>query len=153
MKKDKKILVSGLVAICMLCASCSRIEPYDLASNVAFYIDNQRITTDTITVPLNSYQEFRIESTASQYMLPIQYQWQYATGAPNNLCQNNSDNFHITSQSFDQTVSGDNSNEYIETALFTMHFSDEVYHSGDICKLRVKFASGYYEKVLNIRVE
>lgn len=136
----------------MLCVTCSRIEPFDVASNVTFYIDNQRITTDTIIVPLNSYQEFRIESKAPQYMLPIQYQWQYATGAPNDLSQNNSDNFLITSQSFDQTV-GDNSNEYVETALFSMHFSDEVYHSGDICKLRVKFASAYYEKVLNIKVE
>ncbi|MBO6080640.1 MAG: hypothetical protein J6P54_06730 [Bacteroidales bacterium] len=45
------------------------------------------------------------------------------------------------------------SGDYHETAHLSILFSDEIYHSGDICKLRVKFASGYYEKVLNIKIE
>lgn len=153
MQKVRKNLVLGFFSICLLCVSCSRIETLDLNSRVTFYLDNQRITTDTITVPLNSYQEIRIESTTPQYATPIEYQWQYATGAPIDLSSDNSNTFDIVSQYFDQSISAQSTNNYQETALLSILFSDEVYHSGDLCKLRVKFASGYYEKVLYIRVE
>ena len=146
-------MIVGFVGICLLCVSCSRIDSLDLNSRVTFYLDNQQITTDTITVPLNSYQEIRIESTTLQYAMPIQYQWQYATGAPIDLSINGSNNFDIVSQSIDQSITVQSSSSYQETALLSILFSDEVYHSGDLCKLRVKFASGYYEKVLNILVE
>lgn len=62
--------------------------------------------------------------------------------------------FRLLTQSFDDNLIVDEMNGYTETALFFMLFSDDLYHSGDLCKLRVKFTpSGYYERVLNIRVE
>ncbi len=154
MQKNRIKWVLGLVSLCLLSASCSRIETIDLnSSSVNFYLDNQLITSDTITVPLNSYREIRIESTIPDYMTPLQYQWQYSTGAPVDLISTISDNFVVLSQTIDQSFTVQSSNSYQETALLSILFSDEVYHSGDLCKLRVKLASGYQEKILNIRVE
>ena len=150
MKKIKTIVAFGLFSLCVFCISCSRIEQQP---SVRFFIDGSEITADTITVPLNSYLEIHIESSTAQYMAPVQYQWQYATGTPVDLSENGSNNLTITSQYLDQSITVESSSGYIETALFTMLFSDGVYHFGDLCKLRVKFASGYYEKVLNIRVD
>ena len=154
MKRIKAIFSFGLLSLCIiLCVSCSRGQRY--SSTVRFFIDGKEITTDTITVALNFYQEIRIESYAPQFIDGILYYWQAPTGYPQELSHNDTpEMFRVLTQSFEDNMIVDNMNGYTETALFYMLFSDEIYHSGDLCKLRVKFTpSGYYERVLTIRVE
>ena len=156
MKKIKAIFSFGLLSLCIiLCVSCSRGEQLQSSSGVRFFIDGTEITADTITVALNSYQEIRIESCAPGIGDGILYYWQYPTGYPQELSHNGTpEMFQLLTQSLDNTLMVDDLSGYTETALFYMLFSDDIYHSGDICKLRVKFTpSGYYERVLNVRVE
>ena len=142
-----------LLGLCVLCMSCSREPQY--SSNIRFFIDGNEIRTDTITVTLNSYQEIRIESYAPQFIDGILYYWQAPTGYPQELSHNSTpEMFQLLTQSFDDNLIVDEMNGYTETALFYTLLSDEIYHSGDLCKLRVKFTpSGYCERVLNIRIE
>ena len=153
MNKIKTFFAFGLLSLCVMCMSCSRDQQY--SSTIRFFIDGKEITTDTITVALNSYQEIRIESYAPQFIDGILYYWQAPTGYPQELSHNGTpEMFRLLTQSFDNSITVDNLSGYTETALFYMLFSDETYHSGDMYKLRVKFTpSGYYERVLNIRVE
>jgi len=153
MNKIKTFFVFGLLGLCVLCVSCSREQRY--SSNIRFFIDGTEITADTITVALNSYQEIRIESYAPQFIDGILYYWQVPTGYPQQLSHNGTpEMFRLLSQSFTNSITVDEMSGFTETALFYTLFSDEVYHSGDLCKLRVKFTpSGYNERVLNIRVE
>ena len=153
MNRIKTSFVFGLLSLCILCMSCSRDQSY--SSTVRFFIDGTEITADTITVALNSYQEIRIESYAPQFIDDIRYFWQAPTGYPQELSHNGTpEMFRLLTQSFGDFITVDDVSGYTEAALFYMLFSDEVYHSGDLCKLRVKFSdSGYYERVLNIKVE
>ena len=153
MNKIKTQFAFVLLGLCVLCMSCSR-EP-QCSSNIRFFIDGNEIRTDTITVALNSYQEIRIESYAPQFIDGILYYWQAPTGYPQELSHNSTPGmFQLLTQSFDDNLIVDEMNGYTETALFYTLFSDEIYHSGDLCKLRVKFTpSGYCERVLNIRIE
>ena len=153
MNKIKTFFAVGLLGLCVLCMSCSRDQQY--SSTIRFFIDGKEITTDTITVALNSYQEIRIESYAPQFIDGIRYYWQAPTGYPQELSHNGTpEMFRLLTQSFGDFITVDNVSGYTESALFFMLFSDEIYHSGDLCKLRVNFSdSGYYERVLNIRVE
>lgn len=153
MKKIKTFFAFGLLGLCVLCVSCSRNPQY--SSTIRFFIDGNEIKADTITVALNSYQEIRIESYAPQFIDGILYYWQTPTGYPQELSHNGTpEMFRLLTQSFGDYYTVDDMSGYKETALFYTLFSDEIYHSGDLCKLRVKFsASGYYERVLNIRIE
>lgn len=153
MNKIKTFFAFGLLSLCVMCMSCSRDQQY--SSTIRFFIDGKEITTDTITVALNSYQEIRIESYAPQFIDGIRYYWQAPTGYPQELSHNSTPGmFQLLTQSFDDNLIVDEMNGYTETALFYTLFSDEIYHSGDLCKLRVKFTpSGYCERVLNIRIE
>ena len=146
------IFAFGLLSLCILCMSCSRGERY--TSNIRFFINGTEITADTITVAINSYQEIRIESYSPRIGDGILYYWQYPTGYPQAMSMSETpEMFRLLTQSFDDNLIVDEMNGYTEAALFYMLFSDDIYQSGDICKLRVKFATGYYEKVLNIKVE
>lgn len=153
MNKIKTFFVFGLLGLCVLCVSCSREQRY--SSNIRFFIDGTEITADTITVALNSYQEIRIESYAPQFIDGILYYWQVPTGYPQELSHNGTpEMFRLLSQSFTNSITVDEMSGFTETALFYTLFSDDVYHSGDLCNLRVKFTpSGYYERVLTIKVE
>ena len=153
MNKIKMIFAFGLLSMSILCMSCSQGERY--SSTIRFFIDGTEITTDTITVALNSYQEIRIESYAPRIGDGILYYWQYPTGYPQTLSMNETpEMFRLLTQTCDNSITVDEMNGYTETALFYMLFSDDLYLSGDLCKLRVKLTpSGYYERVLNIRVE
>lgn len=153
MNKIKTLFALGLLSLCILCMSCSRGERY--SSTIRFFIDGKEITSDTISVALNSYQEIQIESYAPQFIKGILYYWQYPTGYPQTLSTNETpEMFRLLTQTFDDSIIVDEMSGYTETALFFMLFSDDIYHSGDLCKLRVKLTpSGYYERVLNIRVE
>ena len=155
MNRIKTIFAFGLIGLCVLCMSCSSGGQLDYSSSIRFFIDGKEITTDTITVALNSYQEIQIESYAPQFIDGILYYWQYPTGYPQTLSMNETpEMFRLLTQTFDDSIIVDETSGYTETALFFMLFSDDIYHSGDLCKLRVKFTpSGYYERVLNIRVE
>ena len=154
MNKIKTFFAFGLFSLCTLCMSCSHVGMEQYPSTVRFFIDGTEITADTITVALNSYQEIRIESYAPQFGYGILYYWQYPTGYPQTMSMSETpEMFQLLTQSFDDNLIVDEMNGYTETALFYMLFSDDIYQSGDICKLRVKFASGYYERVLNIQVE
>lgn len=117
-------------------------------------MDGKEITADTISVALNSYQEIRIESYSPRIGDGILYYWQNPTGYPQTLSASETpEMFQLLSQSFNDMMV-DEMSGYTETTLFHTLFSEEMYHSGDLCKLRVKFTpSGYYERVLNIRVE
>lgn len=153
MNRIKTILAFAIIGMCVLCMSCSRGQRY--SSSVRFFIDGIEITTDTITVALNSYQEIRIESYFPQISDGILYYWQTPTGYPQELSHNGTpEMFQLLTQSLSDFIIVDDMSGYTEVALFYMLFSDEIYHSGDLCKLRVKFTpSGYYERVLTIRVE
>ena len=153
MNKIRRLFAIGLLGLCVLCVSCSREPQY--SSNIRFFIDGNEIKTDTITVALNSYQEIRIESYAPQFIDGILYYWQSPTGYPQELSQSGTpETFQLLTQSFNDLLIVDEMNGYMEAALFHTLFSDEIYRSGDVCKLRVKFTpSGYYERTLNIRVE
>ena len=155
MNRIKTIFAFGLIGLCVLCMSCSSGGQLDYSSSIRFFIDGKEITTDTITVALNSYQEIRIESYAPQFIDGILYYWQAPTGYPQELSHNGTpEMFRLLTQSFGNDITVDDLSGYTETALFYTLFSDEIYHSGDLCKLRVKITpSGYYERVLNIRVE
>ena len=143
------------MSLCTLCMSCSRVGMNQYSSSIRFFIDGKEITTDTITVALNSYQEIQIESYAPQFIDGILYYWQVPAGYPQELSHNGTpEMFRLLSQSFTNSITVDDMSGYTETALFYMLFGDDVYHSGDLCKLRVKFSpSGYYERVLTIKVE
>jgi hypothetical protein len=134
--------------------SCSRVGMNLYSSSIRFFIDGTEITSDTITIALNSYQEIRIESYSPRIEDVILYYWQYPTGYPQAMSMSETpEMFRLLTQSFDDDLIVDEMNGYTEAALFYTRFSDEIYHSGDLCKLRVQFASGYYERVLNIKVE
>ena len=126
----------------LVLASCNRptVDP-----SVRFYMDGHEITTDTVTVPLNSYQEITIQTVSPEWY--YEFYWQLPTGYPMEL-GNGSDNFHLFSQS-----SGFNGNSAVYTlnAEFRMFFSDTLYHVGDVCRLRAY--SPDYQRVLKVVVE
>ena len=155
MNKIKTFFAFGLLSLCTLCMSCSRVGMEQYSSTIRFFIDGKEITTDTISVALNSYQEIQIESYAPKFIDGILYYWQYPTGYPQTLSMSETpEMFRLLTQSFDDNLIVDEMNGYTETALFFMLFSDDIYHPGDLCKLRVKLTpSGYCERVLNIKVE
>ena len=134
----------GLITILFVfvLASCHRptVDP-----SVRFYMDGQEITTGTVTVPLNSYQEITIKTISPEYY--FDFYWQLPTEYPVEL-GNGSDNFLLLSQS-----SGFNGNSavYMLNAVFRMFFSDTLYHAGDVCRLRVY--SPEYQRVLKVVVE
>ena len=141
----RKLGFLALFFVVLTMVSCET-ETKRIDSRVTFSMDGQEITADTITVPMNSYQEIIIKTVAPSESPTYNFYWQYATGYPIELA-NGSDNFQI----LQQTVRyGNNGCEKI-TAEFRMIFSDTAYHSGDVCRLRV--TNSEYQKVLKMRVE
>ena len=138
----KKIGLLALVIMCVGLMSCERpkVDP-----NVRFYMDGQEITTDTVVVALNSYQEITIKTISPDMF--FSYYWQLPTGYPMEL-GNGSENFQIIQQS-----TGYNGNSAVHTtnALFKMFFSDTLYQAGDVCRLRAN--SSDYQRVLKVVVE
>ena len=131
-----------MILFVFVLASCHRptVDP-----SVRFYMDGQEITTDTVTVPLNSYQEIGIKTISPEYY--FDFYWQLPTEYPVEL-GNGSDNFLLLSQS---TGFNGNSAVYTLNAEFRMFFSDTLYHAGDVCRLRVY--SPEYQRVLKVVVE
>ena len=126
----------------LVVAACERpkVDP-----NVRFYMDGQEITTDTVVVALNSYQEITIKTISPDMF--FSYYWQLPTGYPMEL-GNGSENFQIIQQS---TGYNGNSAVHTKNALFKMFFSDTLYQAGDVCRLRAN--SSDYQRVLKVVVE
>jgi len=141
----KKLEFIALFFVVITMVSCEtgtkRID-----SRVTFSMDGQEITADTITVPLNSYQEIIIKTVAPSGSQTYNFYWQYASGYPIEL-SNGSDNFQI----LHETVRYGNNGYEKMTAEFRMIFSDTTYHSGDVCRLRV--TNSEFQKVLRVKVE
>lgn len=141
----RKLGFLALFFVVLTMVSCET-ETKRIDSRVTFSMDGQEITADTITVPLNSYQEIIIKTVAPSESQTYNFYWQYATGYPIELA-NGSDNFQIVHETVRY---GSNGYEKM-TAEFRMIFSDTTYHSGDVCRLRV--TNSEYQKVLKVRVE
>ena len=113
----KRLAFVSLLFVLVI-AACERpkVDP-----NVRFYMDGQEITTDTVVVALNSYQEIAIKTISPDMF--FSYYWQLPTGYPMEL-GNGSENFQIIQQS-----TGYNGNSAVHTtnALIKMFFSDTLY--------------------------
>lgn len=138
----RKLAVLAVLFMALGLVSCDRS---DLDPNVTFYMDGQEITTESITVPMNSYREIVIKAIGPKH--DWHFYWQYATGYPVELA-NGSENFQLYNESWTE---GATSSVHKMNAEFRMIFSDTVYHSGDECRLRV--SNPDYQKVLKVVVE
>ena len=70
-----------ILAVCFTLFSCGKLEYID--PEVKFFIDGKEITEDSYSVPLNSYQEVRIESYAPKNL--YNYFWRKSTEYPIDL--------------------------------------------------------------------
>ena len=108
-------------------------------SDVRFYMDGQEITADTVTVSLNTYQEIGVEAINSGE--DWRFYWQQPPGYTMEL-HDGDKNFHWITDTY--------GNGRVLTAVFSMSFSDTLYHSGEVCRLRA--ISGDYQEVLFVAV-
>ena len=140
----KKIGLLALVIMSVGLMSCERpaVDP-----SVRFYVEGEELTSDTLVVPLNSYQEIGIKTVSQRSH--YDFYWQLPTGYPESLV-NGSDNFHLYLQSTGYN-GGSNGAVLTTSAEFRMWFSDSLYHAGDVCRLRVY--STDYQRVLKVVVE
>lgn len=144
MKKNLRFLmVSAIVFCAILCPSCDEF----VEDSVSFYIDGNEITADTVTVPINSYQEVQIKVYGSSLNSRFHYYWRSEYGYPIDL-------LYTDSLAFYHTASGDVMGRKLgayQHSEFRMMFSDSVYHSGDIYKLKVTVQD--YQRTLNFLVK
>ena len=87
----KRVAFISLLFVLVI-AACERsaVDP-----SVRFYVEGEELTSDTLVVPLNSYQEIGIKTVSQRSH--YDFYWQLPTGYPEALV-NGSDNFHIYQQ-------------------------------------------------------
>lgn len=139
----RSIILFFAVALVSLFASCDEF----VEDSVSFYIDGNEITADTVTVPINSYQEVQIKVYGSSLNSRFHYYWRSEYDYPIDL-------LYTDSLAFYHTASGDVMGRKLgayQHSEFRMMFSDSVYHPGDIYKLKVTVQD--YQRTLNFLVK
>lgn len=136
-----------ILAVCFTFFSCGKLEYID--PEVKFFIDGKEITEDSYSVPLNSYQEVRIESYAPKNL--YNYFWRKSTEYPIDLRE---DREHLAILYSTGGVVQIEDGKYgsKELAEFRMMFSDSICQSGDHFILRVLIDDNY-ERTLRFFVE
>ena len=130
----KRLAFVSLLFVLVI-AACERpaVDP-----SVRFYVEGEELTSDTLVVPLNSYQEIGIKTVSQRSH--YDFYWQLPTGYPEALYQQGTG-----------YNGGSNGAVLTTSAEFRMWFSDSLYHAGDVCRLRVY--SPDYQRVLKVVVE
>lgn len=132
--------------VMLLLSACN--EPKMVDFDVSFYVDGKEITSDTLAVPLNSFQIIKINTYAPVYNEGIFYTWRSINEPPMDL--RGTDSLRIRYNEFGDGIR-DGREGTFEWAEFYMSFSDSLFHHGDLYKLSV--SAKMEEKVLNILVE
>ncbi len=139
-----KILCIATV-LCFVLASCNHHKMVDF--QVHFYQDGYEIITDTLFVPINSFQNIQIRTYAPVLNEGIKYEWRALNSTPISL--RGTDSLRIMCNEYGENIL-DGKEGTFEWAEFYMGFPDSIFQRGDIYKLIVYVRMD--ERVLNIKV-